>query len=304
MSQSEKITPLRPQTPAPDAAVVGEELASPCFKLEIKDRIAHLILNRPGKLNTMTPAFWQDLPRIVRKIDADALARVLVISSTGKHFTAGMDLSVFARPPQNLPKEEGRRRARLMQAVSETQQTFSCLDEARIPVLMAVQGGCIGGGVDFASACDIRYATRSAFFCIQEINIGMTADVGTFPRLPYLMPQGLVRELAYTGRRLPAEEAFAAGFVTRLFDTQEEMIAEAMKTARQIAEKSPLAVWGSKEMLNYGRDHSVADSLKHIAVWQSGMFQPADMAEAFKAGQEKRAPDFEDLPPIKKGFQI
>lgn len=271
---------------------------SACFKVEIKDHIAHIVLNRPEKMNAMNRDFWHELPAIVREIDEGALARVIVISSTGKHFTSGMDLSVFTSGPDMAGKETGRVRANLMQTVLKLQKTFSCLDEARMPVLMAVQGGCIGGGVDFASACDMRYCTKDAFFCIQEINIGMTADVGTFPRLPHLMPQGLVRELAYTGRRLFAEEAKSCGFVNAVFDTQEEMLGAVMGIARDIAARSPLAVYGSKEMINYARDHSIADGLKHIAVWQTGMFQPHDMMESFAAKAEKREPEFEDLLPV------
>ncbi|MEQ9529903.1 MAG: crotonase/enoyl-CoA hydratase family protein [Parvibaculaceae bacterium] len=279
------------------AAARLQQDAGECFKVEIRDHIAHIVLDRPEKMNAMNRDFWHDLPRIVREIDEGALARVIVISSTGKHFTAGMDLSVFTSGPDMKGKETGRVRANLMRTVLQLQKTFSCLDEARMPVLMAVQGGCIGGGVDFASACDMRYCTKDAFFCIQEINIGMTADVGTFPRLPHLMPQGLVRELAYTGRRLFAEEARSCGFVNAVFDTQEEMLDAVMGIARDIAARSPLAVLGSKEMLNYARDHSIADGLRHIAVWQSGMFQPADMMESFAAKSEKRDPEFDDLLP-------
>jgi enoyl-CoA hydratase len=269
-----------------------------CFSVEIRDQVAHVRLSRPDALNSMNRAFWRELPEIVRKLDDSAAARAIVLSSTGKHFTAGMDLSVFASGPDMTGKETGRVRANLMKTVLHLQQTFSCLDEARMPVLAAVQGGCIGGGVDMVSACDMRYATRDAFFCIQEINIGMTADVGTFPRLAYLMPQGIVRELAYTGRRFRADEAKACGFVNELFDTHEQLLDAVTGIAVDIAKRSPLAVWGSKEMLNYGRDHSIPDSLRQIAVWQTGMFQPADMREAFTAKAEKRDPAFDDLLPV------
>lgn len=275
-----------------------DERSYECFKVEIADKIAHIVLNRPDKFNAMNLAFWRELPEIVHEINEKALARVIVVSSTGKHFTAGMDLSVFSSGRDMTGKETGRVRANLMKTVQRLQQTFSCLDEARTPVLMAVHGGCIGGGVDFASACDMRYATRDAFFCIQEINIGMTADVGTFPRLSYLMPQGLVRELAYTGRRLMADEARSCGFINQLFDDQDAMLKGVFAIARDIAARSPLAIWGSKEMLNYGRDHTVADTLRQIAVWQTGMFQPHDMMESFAAKSARREPEFDDLLPI------
>lgn len=269
-----------------------------CFTVDIRDQVAHVTLSRPAALNSMVRAFWHELPEIVRRIDDSASARAIVLASSGKHFTAGMDLSVFASGPDMTGKETGRVRANLMRTVLKLQETFGCLDQARIPVLAAVQGGCIGGGVDMVSACDMRYATRDAFFCIQEINIGMTADVGTFPRLAYLMPQGLVRELAYTGRRLHADEARSCGFVNALFDTHEQLLDAVTGIAVDIAKRSPLAVWGSKEMLNYGRDHSIPDALRQIAVWQTGMFQPTDMKEAFVAKTEKRDPRYDDLLPI------
>jgi enoyl-CoA hydratase len=269
-----------------------------CFDVEIRDHVATLTLSRPDALNSMIRSFWKELPEIVGRIDRAGSARAIVLQSTGRHFTAGMDLSVFASGPDMSGKETGRVRANLLRTVLMLQQTFSCLDEARMPVLAAVQGGCIGGGVDMVSACDMRYATRDAFFCIQEINIGMTADVGTFPRLAHVMPQGIVRELAYTGRRFRADEAKACGFVNELYDTHDHLLDAVRGTAIEIAKRSPLAVWGSKEMLNYGRDHTIHDSLRQIAVWQTGMFQPTDMKEAFTARAEKRDPEFDDLLPV------
>lgn len=273
-------------------------MAYECFTVDIRDKVAHVKLNRPEALNSMVRAFWYELPQIVNGLDRSGAARAIVLSSTGKHFTAGMDLSVFTEGNSSAGKEPGRVRANLVRTVLALQQSFSSLEEARIPVLAAIQGGCIGGGVDMISACDMRYATHDAFFCIQEINLGMTADVGTFPRLAHVMPQGLVRELAYTGRRLAAAEALSCGFVNALFDTHDQLLDAVTGIAVEIAGKSPLAVWGSKEMLNYGRDHTIADSLRHIAVWQSGMFQPGDMMEAFAARAEKRPSAHDDLLPI------
>jgi enoyl-CoA hydratase len=272
-----------------------------CFDVSLQDKIAHVVLKRPEVYNTMIPEFWRELPEIVRTLDDAGEARAIVISSTGKHFTAGMDLAVFTSGSDagERDAELGRRRANLRRDVLRLQETFSCLDRARMPVLAAVQGGCIGGGVDMISACDVRYCSEDAFFCIQEINIGMTADVGTFPRLPHLIPQGIVRELAYTGRRLPAREALEVGLVNRVFPSHEALVAGVLAVAREIAERSPLAVWGSKEMLNYARDHSIADGLDYIATWQTGMFQPGDMREAFAAKSEARKPAYPDLLPVK-----
>ncbi len=280
-----------------------------CFNVEIAHGIAHIQLKRGSELNTMVPEFWHELPAIVREIDAGAQARVIVISSTGKHFSAGMDLSVFTSGQSAgtsaaaSSEERGRVRANLRLQVLQIQETFNVLERARLPVLIAIQGGCVGGAVDFATACDCRYATEDAFFVIQEINIGMTADVGTFPRLCHLLPEGIVRELAYSGRRLPAAKAMALGLVNEVFPTQEAMLVHVMAVAKDIAEKSPLAVHGSKVMINYARDHSVADALDYIATWQAGMYNPeTDMKESFMAKAEKREPQFGDLLPLKKGL--
>ena len=275
-----------------------------CFNVEIAGSVAHLQMKRPDELNSMVVEFWKELPAIVEEIDDEAKARVIVITSTGKHFTAGMDLANFTNSVAGTAvasQERGRRAANLRHHVLDIQETFNVLDRARMPVLAAIQGGCVGGGVDLTSACDCRYATEDAFFVVQEINIGMTADVGTFPRLCKLLPQGMVRELAYSGRRLSARKALEFGLVNDIFPTQEAMLAHVFALAKEIAEKSPLAVHGSKVMINYARDHTIADGLDYIATWQSGMYNPEiDMREAMVARKEKRTPNFADLMPIRK----
>ena len=281
-----------------------------CFKIDIQDKIAHIILSRPEKMNSLPISFWSDLPRIINEIDHDALARVIVISSTGKHFSAGMDLSVFsdaenARNEENPKTDPGRKKGSFYKGLLKLQETFNCIDNSRVPVLMAIQGGCIGGAVDFASACDMRYCTEDAFFCIQEINIGMTADVGTFPRLPFLLPMGLVKELAFTGRRMFSNEAKDCGLVNNVFSNYDDMMKEVMQIAKEIAKKSPLAIWGSKEAINYTRGRTIEEGLNQIAMWQAGMYNPqVDMKEALGAQFEKKDPEFEDLYPIKKGFGL
>jgi enoyl-CoA hydratase len=275
-----------------------------CFDLELKDGVAHLRMNRPEAMNTMTPAFWRELPELVNELSDGGEARVLVLSSTGKHFTAGMDLAVFqggGLGAAGQEEEPGRARSRTRQAALVFQESFNALEKARMPVLAAIQGGCVGGGVDMVSACDVRYCTEDAFFCIQEINLGLTADVGTLQRLPKLIPAGVVRELAYTGRRMPALRALEVGLVNEVYPTHEAMLAGVLETAAEIAEKSPLAIWGSKQMLNYARDHSVEDGLEYIATWQAGMFFGTDMAEAFAAKSEKRKPVFQNNPRTRRG---
>ncbi len=259
------------------------------------DAIAHISLKRGDELNTMTPEFWRELPQIIRNIDANASARVIVLSAEGRHFSAGIDLSAFAALEPDEDEETGRVRARLMRSIQKLQESFTCLEQSRIPVLAAVQGACIGGALDLVCACDMRYCTNDAFFTIHEINLGMVADVGTFPRLAKLLPDGPLRQLAYTGRKLEAGEAWRLGFVNKVFDSHEAMMAAVMETAREIAAKSPLAIWGSKEMITYARDHTTADSLKHVATWQAGMFQQEDVCEGLNAQIEKRSAEFDDL---------
>ena len=274
-----------------------------CFDVETLDGVTEVRLNRPESLNSMIPAFWTELPRIIRELDAGGDTRAIVLSSTGKHFCAGMDLSVFTGGSSlggPVEGEVGRQRANLRRHILELQETFSSLEKSRVPVLAAIQGGAIGGAVDMITACDMRYMSEEAFICIQEINIGMTADVGTLQRLPKIIPEGIARELAYTGRRMGAAEAKACGLINEVFPDYEALHAGVMAVAKQIVAKSPLAIWGTKEMINYSRDHSVEDSLNYIATWQTGMFQPADMAESFRAKSEKRDPEFDDLLPAGK----
>ncbi|MDE0007035.1 MAG: crotonase/enoyl-CoA hydratase family protein [Gammaproteobacteria bacterium] len=278
-----------------------------CFDVEVKDRIAHIVLSRPAKRNSMTPAFWRELPEIVREIDAAAEARVIVISSTGPHFTAGLDISHLRqgggngqdRPDVKAEAREAvRHGARFYDNTRHLQESFSALENCRLPVLAAIQGGCIGGGVDMVTACDMRYATEDAFVTVFEINVGITADVGTFPRLVKLIPEGIVRELAYTGRRMPALEAKEVGLVNRVFRDQETMLEGVFDIAREIAAKPPLALYGCKRMINYSRDHNTADGLDYISIWNASFLQPAEMREAVMATQEKRTGEFVDLPPL------
>jgi enoyl-CoA hydratase len=237
---------------------------------------------------------------VFKEIDALSEVRCVVIEAMGRHFTAGLDLNDFGGNLAGGDVEPARRAEQLRRMVLTMQETFSVIDRCRVPVLAAIQGGCIGGGVDLASACDMRYVTADAFFTIQEINIAITADVGTLQRIPHLLPQGVVRELAYTGRRMPAQEAFQRGLANQVFDTQADMLEGVMEIAREIASKSPVAMTGTKEMLNYARDHSVADGLNYVATWNAAMLSAADLAEAFQARAEKRAPAFDDLLPARK----
>jgi enoyl-CoA hydratase len=274
-----------------------------CFEIEISDKVAHIKLNRPEKRNSMNLQFWDELPEIIADIDSEVKARVIVISSTGPHFSSGLDVQAFFNVINDQGADERAHRisrgADFYQTVKKMQATFSALENCRIPVIAAIQGGCIGGGVDLVTACDMRYATADAFFSVEEINIGMTADVGTFPRLVKLIPEGIVRELCYTGMRMPAADAQSAGLVNRVYTDQETMLNEVLAIAASIAAKAPLAVHGCKRMINYSRDHTTADSLDYVGIWNASMFQPEEIMEAITARAQNRPGNFVDLPKIK-----
>lgn len=277
------------------------------LEVGVADRIAHVRLCRGDELNTMIPAFWRELPEIVDGFSASGEVRAIVLSGVGTHFCSGMDLAVFANddavgPGDGSSRHRSRRNERFRSTALKLQDTFTSLERARMPVLCAIQGACVGGGIDLVSAADMRYADESAFFSIAEIDIGMTADVGTLQRMPKLVPEGLVRELAYTGRRWSADEAHAAGFVNAVFPDHDALLAGVMEIAGQIATKSPMAVWGTKQAMHYTRDHSVADSLEFIANWNAAMFDTDDMAEAFTARMEQRDAEFPDLWPLSDGL--
>ena len=272
-----------------------------CFSLSIESHVAHLVLNRPEAMNTMGPTFWKELDSVLKRLHSSGEARALVISSTGKHFSAGMALETFGGAIQ-MDDHSPEGRAAIFDSLTDMQATFTLLETMRIPVIAAIHGGCIGGAVDMVTACCIRYATADAFFCIQEINIGMVADVGTLQRLPKLLPMGLVKELAYTGRRLPAAKALALGLVTEVFDTPEALVAGALQAAKEIASKPPVAIWGTKQALNYARDHSVEDSLRQMGWLQGAIWSNPHVKEAITAMKQKREASFPDLTPL-QGFK-
>lgn len=274
-----------------------------CFNLEISEGIAHLRFSRPDKFNSFTPEFWRELPEAVNDISDNAKARVIVLSAEGKHFTAGMDISVFMSGALDAPPQNREIAAEAFpHHVKALQATFSALENARQPVLAAIQGGAVGAGVDLASACDCRYASADAFFCVQETAIGMTADVGTFPRLTKIIPEGWARQMAYTAERVPAAKAKEIGLVNEVFDSHEALLAGVMEIAAKIAAHSPLAVTGCKRMINYARDHSTADTLDYIALWNAAMLRADDIKESYIAKSEKRDPSFSELLPVKKSL--
>jgi enoyl-CoA hydratase len=260
--------------------------------------ISHLVLNRPERMNTMAPAFFPALRDAVRGLADDAATRVLVISSTGKHFSAGMALDVFDSDLAMLATSSARARLSFQESLRRLVDCFSALDEVRFPVICAVQGGCIGGGLDLASACDIRVCSADAFFTVQEIHIGMMADIGVLQRLPKIVPQGVARQMAYTGERLSAERALAVGLVNAVLPDAGALLQHALALAKDIAAKSPLAIAGSKLALNHARDHGTAAALQQMTLLQSAIFDIDEMGRAIAAWKDKRPAEFESLTPV------
>ena len=273
--------------------------AMTCFTLTTTDHVAHLVLNCPDTLNTMHPTFWRELDAVLVQLHQAGEARALVISSTGRHFSAGMALEVFGGAI-TMDDQSPEGRAAIFDLLGDLQSTFTRLESLRMPVIAAIQGGCIGGAVDLVTAACIRYASQDAFFCIQEINIGMVADVGTLQRLPKLIPLGMAKEMAYTGRRLSAQRALQCGLVNEVFDTPEALLAGALQCAREIAAKPPVAIWGSKQALNYARDHSVDDSLRQMGWLQGAIWSNQHVRASVTAMQTRSAGAFAPLAPLRR----
>jgi len=264
------------------------------FVVELSGNVAHVQLNRPEKINAMNAAFWTEIIDIFQWIEDTDAVRAVVISGAGKHFSSGIDLMMLASVANEFGKDVGRNARLLRRKIFELQASFNAVDNCRKPVLAAIHGYCIGGAIDLISACDMRYAAEDAQFSIKEIDIGMAADVGTLQRLPRIVGDGMLRELAYTGRQFGAIEARSIGLVNRVYSHHESLLAGVMEIAREIAAKSPIAVTGTKAMISYMRDHSINDGLEYVATWNSAMLQSNDLRVAIAAHMSKQKPEFVD----------
>jgi enoyl-CoA hydratase len=261
----------------------------------LEDHIATVTLNRPDKINAMNLAMWHEIRKAFQWIDATPEARVAVLQGEGKSFTSGIDLQMMMGLGAQIQNDcDGRMRESLRSVILDLQDTLSSLERCRKPVLAAIHGACIGGGIDLITCADMRYCSADAYFSIKEIDIGMVADVGTLQRLPKLIGDGMARELAYTGRRVEAAEAREMRLVNRVFESREALNAGVREIAATIAAKSPLSIRGSKEMLMYARDHSVADGLNYVATWNAAMLMSDDLQKAMMNGMSKQTPKFKD----------
>ncbi|OQW92213.1 MAG: enoyl-CoA hydratase [Beggiatoa sp. IS2] len=265
------------------------------LQLEVDQAIAHVQLNRTHKANAFNATMWQEIKKAFTWIHEDSTVRVVVLSGQGQHFSAGIDfesLLGIVGGVSHLP--EGLRQERLKQIIQEFQDSFSGLERCSKPILAAIHGACLGAGVDLIASCDMRYATEDARFSIKEVDLGIVADLGSLQRLPKLLGEGVLRELAFTGRDFNGLEAKTIGLVNQIYENPTELLANVMILAKNIAQKSPLTVRGIKEMLNYARDHSIADNLNFIAMRNAAMLLSADTEEAVTATMQKRTAIFED----------
>ncbi|GIZ11867.1 crotonase/enoyl-CoA hydratase family protein [Pseudomonas sp. NCCP-436] len=264
------------------------------FSVELAEKIAHVQINRPEKVNAMNADFWREIVDIFQWASENDTVRVVVLSGAGRHFSSGIDLMLLASVGAQLGKDVGRNAEALRRKILELQESFNAVDNCRKPVLAAIQGYCLGGAIDLISACDMRYSTSDAQFAIKEIDMGMAADVGTLQRLPRIIGDGMMRELAFTGRTIDGNEAARLGLVNRTYESQEALLEGVMAIAREIASKSPLAVRGTKAMIRYMRDHRVDDGLDYVATWNAAMLQSEDLRLAMTAHMSKQKPEFAD----------
>jgi enoyl-CoA hydratase/carnithine racemase len=265
------------------------------LKLDLAGGVATVELNRPDKANAMSLKMWLEIREAFAWIDAAPQVRVAILRGSGRMFTAGIDLALLGSIREEIADPcEGRMREKLRRMILDLQDSLTAIERCRKPVLAAVHGLCLGGGIDLICACDMRYCSSDAGFSIKEIDVGMTADVGTLQRLPKLIGEGMVRELAYTGRSVSGAEAKEIGLVNHCYGSSGELFANTTKIAEAIAKKSPLSIRGIKEMITYARDHSVADGLNYVATWNAAMLVSEDLAEALTAQQGKCEPNFRD----------
>ncbi|MGL6072468.1 crotonase/enoyl-CoA hydratase family protein [Craterilacuibacter sp.] len=263
--------------------------------LEVSENVAHIRFNRADKANALNEVMWQELKAALEWCDETPDVRVAVLSGEGRHFCSGIDLTMLMGVQAAVAdKCEARKREKLRKMIIDLQDCVSSLENCSKPVIAAVHGACVGGGLDIALAADFRYASQDAIFSVREVDMGMVADVGTLQRLHHVVGQGITREMALTGCDVNAEQAYAWQLVNRVFTDAASTVDGALNVARAIAAKSPIAVRGSKHVINYSRDHSVADGLQYVATWNAGMLMSEDIQKAVMAGMLKQQAEFRD----------
>lgn len=262
------------------------------LRVEKQSGITEVVITGPGKGNAMGPDFWREMPILFTELDRDEETRAVIIRGDGGNFSYGLDLMAMVSDIGASGKNLAAERTKFHDKVLEMQQACNRVADCRKPVVAAVNGWCIGGGLDLISACDIRLAAADARFSLREAKIAIVADLGSIHRLPAIIGQGHTRELAYTGKDIDAARALQIGLVSDVYETPETMLEAARKLAAEIAANPPLVVQGVKQVMNYCADKSVADGLEYVAVWNSAFMHSLDLVEAITAFRERRKPDF------------
>ncbi len=271
--------------------------ASEVLTVERRGQVAVVWLDRPEKLNAMAHAFWADLPDIMDVLGDDPDVRAVVIVGRGTAFTVGIDLQAFGAElaagafSGDMSNTVAARRE-FMAVLRRMQRTFTAVAECAKPVIAAVHGYCLGGGIDLITACDVRLAAADALFSVRETKLAMVADVGTLQRLPAIVGPGRAAELVFTGKDIDAEEAAEIGLVGRVYADKDTMVNGALAMAEEIAANSPLAVQGAKAVLRMERRGTETASLEQVALWNSAFFHSDDLAEAIRSFLEKRPPEY------------
>ncbi len=265
------------------------------FRVELVGQVAHVRFARADKANALNETMWRELGEAFAWCDETPEVRAVVLSGEGRHFSSGIDLSMLIGVQQAVAdKCDTRKREKLRKLILQLQDSVSSLEMCGKPVIAAIHGACVGGGLDIALAADFRYASRDAVFSVKEVDMGMVADVGTLQRLHHVVGQGVAREMALTGCDVDADQALSWGLINRVFDDAQSLIDAALSVAASIAAKSPVAVRGSKHVINYSRDHSVADGLHYIATWNAAMLMSEDIQQAVMASMSRQVPQFRD----------
>ena len=256
--------------------------------------VAQVTLIGPGKGNAMGPAFWAELPDVFDGLDADPQVRAIVLTGSGKHFSYGLDLAAMGGSLASVLADgaTAKPRTEFHGLIRRMQHTITAVADCRTPVIASVHGWCIGGGVDLISAVDIRYASADAKFSVREVKLAMVADVGSLARLPLILSDGDLRELALTGRDIDAARAEKIGLVNDVYDDADASLAAAHATAREIAANPPLVVAGIKDVLDEQRTAAVSASLRYVAAWNSAFLPSRDLSEGISAMFAKRTPEF------------
>ena len=275
--------------------------SSDVVTVEFEGYVAIVWLDRPEQRNAFAEELWTDLPKVMDALDTDDNTRAIVITARGQSFTVGIDLKAFGptllnggtdpSSPDQPTSEIAKRRATYA-LVKRLQRTFTSIAENSKPVIAAIHGHCIGAGVDLITACDIRYASQDAIFSVRETKLAIVADVGTLQRLPKIINPGHLAEMVYSGRDYTADEAAGMGLVTKVLPDAAGALGAAMETANEIAANSPLAVQGSKAVLNGGEGRTVEEALDYVALWNTAFLQSNDLLEAVTAYMQKRPPEF------------